>query len=266
MTERVTLTVNNHVGIIKFNRPEKMNALDGAQIEAILNVADAVQQDASIRAVVLAGEGRAFCAGIDVGGLADGLSAGEPGYVTTRTHGIANRWQQIAWQWREMQVPVIAAVHGVAFGGGLQIMMGADIRIVAPDTKLSIMEMKWGLIPDMAGTQLFRHSVRDDVLRMLTYTHRIFSGEEALGYGFATQVSETPFEDSLALAQEIASKSPSAVVLAKKVLNAAPYADVAEGFMTESILQEQLLGSKNQLESVFAGMQKRAGNFENYRE
>lgn len=266
MTERVTLTVDNHVGIIKFNRPEKMNALDGAQLDAILGVAEAVQNDANIRAVVLAGEGRAFCAGIDVGALAAGVSAGKFESLVPRTHNITNRWQQIVWQWREMQVPVIAAVHGVAFGGGLQIMMGADIRIVAPDTKLSIMEMKWGLIPDMAGTQLFRHTVRDDVIRMLTYTHRVFSGEEALGYGFATQVSETPFADALALAQEIASKSPTAVVLAKKVLNAAPYADEAGGLLTESILQDKLIGSKNQLESVFAGMQKRAGNFESYRE
>jgi len=107
--------------------------------------------------------------------------------------------------------------------------------------------------------------VRDDVLRMLTYTHRIFSGEEALGYGFATELSQTPFEDALALAQEIASKSPSAVVLSKKLLNAAPYSDEAGGLLTESILQDELIGSKNQLESIFAGMQKRPADFENYR-
>jgi len=254
MTERVTLTVDNHVGIIKFNRPDKMNALDQTQVDAILNVAEVVQNDANIRAVVLAGEGRAFCAGIDVTTLGSQVGTDDFAKMEPRTHGthgIANRWQQIVWQWREMQVPVIAAVQGVAFGGGLQIMMGADIRIVAPDTKLSIMEVKWGLVPDMAGTQLFRHVVRDDVLRMLTYTHRIFSGEEALGYGFATELSQTPFEDALALAQEIASKSPSAVVLSKKLLNAAPYSDE--------------VGSKNQLESIFAGMQKRPADFENYR-
>lgn len=266
MTERVTLTVDNHVGIIKFNRPDKMNALDTPQVAAILSVAEAVQNNTNIRAVVLTGEGRAFCAGIDVTSLASSLGTGKFEKMTPRTHGIANRWQQIVWQWREMQVPVIAAVHGVAFGGGLQIMMGADIRIVAPDTKLSIMEMKWGLIPDMAGTQLFRHAVRDDVLRLLTYTHRVFSGEEALDYGFATQVSQTPFEDAVTLAQEIASKSPSAVVLAKKILNSAPYSTEAEGLLAESKLQDRLIGSKNQLESVFAGMQKRAGNFENFRE
>jgi len=265
MTERVTLTVDNHVGIIKFNRPDKMNALDQTQVDAILNVAEVVQNDANIRAVVLAGEGRAFCAGIDVTTLGSQVGTDDFAKMEPRTHGIANRWQQIVWQWREMQVPVIAAVQGVAFGGGLQIMMGADIRIVAPDTKLSIMEVKWGLVPDMAGTQLFRHVVRDDVLRMLTYTHRIFSGEEALGYGFATELSQTPFEDALALAQEIASKSPSAVVLSKKLLNAAPYSDEAGGLLTESILQDELIGSKNQLESIFAGMQKRPADFENYR-
>lgn len=266
MTERVTLSVENHVGIVKFNRPEKMNALDPVQFDAILGMAAKIRDNVDIRAVVLTGEGRAFCAGIDIGSL-NSIPNGENGQLLeTRTHGIANRFQQSAWQWREMQVPVIAAVHGVAFGGGLQIMMGADIRIVAPDTKLSIMEMKWGLIPDMAGTQLFRHSVRDDVLRMLTYTHRVFSGQEALQYGFATQVSETPFEDAVALATEIASKSPSTVVQAKKLLNAAPYSDPEEGLLLESILQDTLIGSKNQMESIFAGMQKRPGNFDNYRE
>ena len=263
--ERVTLTIDKHVGIVKFNRPDKMNALDIEQRDAIIKVGQAVEQNPAIRAVVLTGEGRAFCAGIDVASAFASADA-SVGTLQDRTHGIANDWQQLAWQWHVMQVPVIAAVHGYAYGGGLQIMMGADIRIVAPDTKLSILEMKWGLIPDMAGTQLFRHSIRDDVLRLLTYTHRVFSGEEALQYGFATQVSETPFEDALALATEIASKSPSTVVQAKKVLNAAPYADPAEGLLLESVLQDTLIGSKNQMESVFAGIQKRPGNFDNYRE
>ncbi len=267
-TERVTLTVENHVGIVKFNRADKMNALDDAQIDAIMNVSVAIQSDARIRAVVLAGEGRAFCAGIDVSTLANAIgNDGKFADVVPRLAGkITNRWQEIVWQWRAMQVPVIAAVHGVAYGGGMQIMMGADIRIVEPNTKLSIMEMKWGIIPDMAGSQLFRHTVRDDVLRMLTYTHKVFSGTEALQYGFATQLSDNPLEDAIAMAQEIASKNPTAVVQAKKILNAAPYLSVEDSFMLESEVQEDLIGSPNQLEAVFAGLQRRAGDFENYRE
>ena len=157
MTDRVTLTKDNHVGIVTFNRPDKMNALDQAQMEAIIDMAKVIEEDASIRCVVLTGAGRAYCAGIDVTANFGSLAGGKDALpkVLPRTHGITNIWQELVWQWREMQVPVISAVHGVAFGGGLQIMMGSDIRIVAPDTKLAIMEMKWGIIPDMAGTLLF---------------------------------------------------------------------------------------------------------------
>ena len=266
MTERVTLTIDNHVGIVKFNRPEKLNALDTTQRDAILAIAEKIEQNPDIRVVVLSGEGRAFCAGIDVTAAFATADADATANLAQRTHGIANQWQQIAWQWRALSVPVIAAVHGVAFGGGLQIMMGADIRIVAPDTKLSIMEMKWGIIPDMAGTQLFRHSVRDDIIRLLTYTNRTFSGQEALGYGFATQLSDTPFEEALALAHEIAGKNPAAIVLAKKVLNTAPYQDPEEGLLSESIEQDKLIKTPNQLEAIFASMQKRDAKFDNYRE
>ena len=263
--ERVTLTIDNHVGIVRFNRPDKLNALDTEQRDAILRVGQEIRDNPAIRAVVLTGEGRAFCAGIDVA-AAFAAQGTIDDKLETRTHALTNDWQQIAWQWRELPVPVIAAVHGVAFGGGLQIMMGADIRFVAPDTKLSIMEMKWGIIPDMAGTQLFRHTVRDDVIRMLTYTARTFSGEDALRYGFATELSDTPFEAALALAHEIAGKNPSAVVLAKKVLNEAPYLSVEDGLMMESVEQDKIIRSKNQLEAVFASMQKRAANFDDFRE
>ena len=263
--ERVTLTIDNHVGIVRFNRPDKLNALDLDQRDAILAVGEKIRDNAAIRAVVLAGEGRAFCAGIDVSS-AFSAQGSIDNALEPRTHGMANAWQKIAWQWRELPVPVIAAVHGVAFGGGLQIMMGADIRIIAPDTKLSIMEMKWGIIPDMAGTQLWRHSVRQDVIRMLTYTARIFSGEDALRYGFATELSETPFDDALALAHEIAGKNPEAVVKAKQVLNEAPYLSAENGLIMESVVQDTIIKSKNQLEAVFASMQKREPNFDDYRE
>ncbi len=144
-------------------------------------------------------------------------------------------------------------------------MLGADIKYITADTKLSVMETKWGIIPDMAGTQLMRHSVRDDIIRELTYTHRIFSGEQAVEYGFATHLSENPLADALTLAKEIASKSPSAIVTAKKVLNQAPYLNVEEGLMLESVEQDKIIMKKNQMEAVFASMQKREGNFEDHR-
>jgi len=263
--DRVKIEINNHIAVVTFNRPEKMNALDPTQFRAVIEAGEKVGRDKSVRVVVLHGAGRAFCAGLDIAGL-QGESETTSNPLVPRTHGIANTWQQSAWVWRDLPVPVIAAAHGVVFGGGLQIMLGADIKYIKADTKLSIMEMKWGLIPDMAGTQLMRHSVRDDIIRELTYTNRVFSGEEAVKYGFATHLSETPLEDAMKLATEIASKSPSAVVIAKKVLNAAPYLNREDGLMMESVEQDKLLKKKNQLEAVFSSMQKRLGNFDDFRE
>lgn len=263
--ERVKIDIEDHIAVVTFNRPEKMNALDPDQFNAIIAAGAEVNKNPSVRVVVLRGEGRAFCAGLDISAMQMGDS-GVDNSVLPRTHGIANMWQQAVWAWRSMQVPVIAAAHGVVFGGGLQIMLGADIKYIAPDTKCSIMEMKWGLIPDMAGTQLMRHSVRDDIIRELTYTNRVFSGEQAVEYGFATHVSEDPFADAMKLAKEIASKSPSAIVKAKKVLNKAPYLNVDEGLMLESVAQDAIIKKKNQLEAAFSSLQKRPGNFEDYRD
>jgi len=262
MEERVKLEVRDHIAFVTLNRPDKMNALDEAMFQAIIQTGEKVEKDSSIRVVVLSGEGKAFCAGIDLSNFSlDGEQSLENQDIKSRTHGISNKWQKVAWQWRELSVPVIAAVHGVCFGGGIQIMLGADIKFIRPETKLSVMEMKWGIIPDMAGTQLMRHSVRDDIIRELTYTHRIFSGEEAVSYGFATHVSNNPLTAATTLAKEIASKSPSAIVKAKQVLNEAPYLNVAQGLQLESDAQEDLIGKHNQLEAVFSVMQKRAGEF-----
>ena len=263
--ERVLIEIKDHVAVVTFNRPEKMNALDPEQFKAIIEAGEKIANDKSVRAVVLRGAGKAFCAGLDITSFSPGSEV-TSNPLLERTHGIANTWQQAAWVWHELPVPVIAAVHGVAFGGGLQIMLGADIKYIAADTKLSIMEMKWGLIPDMAGTQLMYHSVRQDIIKELTYTHRIFSGSEAVEYGFATHVSDNPFDDALRLANEIASKSPEAVVRAKKLLNKAPYLNKEEGLMLESVEQDAVMNSKNQLEAVYSGLQKRPGNFEDFRE
>jgi enoyl-CoA hydratase/carnithine racemase len=166
------------------------------------------------------------------------------------------------WVWRELPVPVIAAVHGVAFGAGFQLMLGADMRYVAPGTRLSIMEAKWGLVPDMGGTQLFRHLAREDVVRELTYTGRIFDAEAALAYGFATRVTADPHAAAMATAREIAGRSPSAVRAAKRLLNAAPVGDPAAGLLAESMEQDMLIGRPHQLEAVRATIEQRPPAFE----
>lgn len=266
--ERVRIDIADHVAHVTLIRSEKMNALDKDMFDALIEAAEHIESNGDVRCVVMSGEGRAFCAGLDLSNFK--MPSGSDGSVTERplaerTHGIANHPQKAAWAWRELSVPVITAVHGVAFGGGLQIMLGSDIRYIHPDTKLSIMEIRWGLVPDMSSTQVMRHLVRDDIIRELTYTGRVFSGREAVDYGFATHLSEDPLSDATALARITASKSPSAIQGSKKLLHQAPYCDDAEGLMLESVIQDKIIGKKNQLEAVFSEMQKREGNYDKAR-
>ena len=217
MNDRVSVTITDGVADVRMIRTDKMNALDNAMFEALVNTGERLKTEKGVRAVVLSGEGRAFCAGLDMGNFGQ-MAEGPRGRSTVsdaglgaRSHGVANRAQYACWVWREVPAPVIAAVHGVAFGGGFQVCLGADMRYVAPDTRMAVMEIKWGLVPDMAGTQLMRHLAREDIVRELTYTGRIFSGEEAFQYGFATRVCADPRAEALATAREIASKSPDAI-------------------------------------------------------
>ncbi len=256
MSERVTWTIEAGVADVRLNRPDKMNALDPAMIEGLLSAIDTLGQTRGLRAVVLSGEGRAFCAGLDMASMA-GVGAGVD--IAARTHGLANGFQQVAWGWRTLPVPVIAAVHGVAFGGGLQIASGADIRIAAPDTRLSVMELKWGIVPDMAGFVLWRGTVRDDVLRELTYTAREFDAAEAQAFGFVTRLAEDPHAEALALANAIAGRNPDAIRAAKRLAN--HEGDAAAVLLAESVEQAALLRTPNQIEAVMANMQKRAPQF-----
>lgn len=259
MSDRVTIHFAEHVADVRLNRPEKMNALDPAMFEGIEAALARLADEKGLRAVVLSGEGRAFCAGLDMASMASGGVA--PGRdLASRTHGAANLVQHVAWGWRELAVPVIAAVHGVAFGGGFQIMSGADVRIARGDTRLAIMEGKWGLVPDMAGIALWRTLVRDDVLRELTYTAREFSGEEGLRHGFVTRLADDPYAEAMALAREIAGHNPDAVRGAKRLYNLAA-GDAAAVLAAESVEQGKVIRTPNQIEAVMAGMEKRAGRF-----
>ena len=269
MTDRIKITLDRGVADVRMVRADKMNALDDAMFDALVAAGEEVSSNPDVRCVVLSGEGRAFCAGLDMGNFgkmakSDGnKKSNGDGRLSKRTHGIANGPQQAAWVWRDCPVPVIAAVHGVALGGGFQVQLGADIRITHPDTKLSILEIKWGLVPDMSGTALMRGLVRDDVARELTYTGRIFSGTEALEYGFATRLSDTPYEDALALAHEIASKSPDAIRGNKRIFNTVSLLSDAEALLQESQIQDTIIGAPNQVEAVKSALEKREAEFTN---
>ena len=164
------------------------------------------------------------------------------------------------WGWRQLPVPVIAAVHGVAFGGGFQLALGADMRFLTPDARMSVMEIKWGLVPDMAGTPILASLVRDDILRDLTYTGRIFSAQEAMSYGLATRICDDPRAEALEVAREIAGKSPDAIRAAKRLLNNLSV-DPGPALLAESVEQQKLIGSPNQTEAVRANLEKRAPKF-----
>ena len=261
MTEqRVSVTITDGVADVRLTRPEKRNALDGAMFAGLVAAGERLKAEPRVRAVVLSGEGPDFCAGLDFGwfrAMRDGerLSAhGDlpPGGGPARAAG-----QRAAYVWTEVPVPVIAAVTGNALGGGLQIALGADIRIVAPGTRLSVFEVAWGLIPDMTGTQLLPELVGRDVAKELTYTGRIVSGEEAAAIGLATRTDPDPLAAALAMAREIAGRSPHAVRAAKRLLDLAGRTDLASGFAAEQEEIRALIGSPNQVEAVTARFEKR---------
>jgi len=256
--ERVSIAVDGGVADVRLNRPDKLNAIDPAMFIALSEASTAVARRGDVRAVVLSGNGRGFCAGLDIAGLAAG---GLPESIQKRTHGIANLWQHAVWGWRELGVPVIAAVHGVAFGGGLQIALAADIRIVAPDARLAVMEARWGLVPDMAGIALLRGLVRDDVARELTYTARQVSGAEAADLGLATRTADDPYAAAQELAAQIAANSPRAVRGAKRLFGLAQDAGAAEILLAESREQEALLGGPDLAETIAAQAEGRAPRF-----
>ncbi len=266
MNDRVLLTIGDDgVAHVRMNRADKMNALDAAMFDALRNTGEQLRHLPQVRAVVLSGEGRAFCAGLDMGRFQTMSEAADNtppmADLRARTHGLANGPQQVAWVWHELPVPVIAAVHGVAFGGGLQIALGADVRLIEPQARMSVMEIKWGLVPDMAGIVLMQQLVRADIVRELTFSGRIVSAPEAVQIGLATRLCDDPLADALAMARQMARSSPDAIRAAKRLFNRSLHATPAELLQAESDEQARLIGSPNQIEAARSGLEKRAAKF-----
>ncbi len=259
--QRVHVETTDHVAVVTLTRPDKHNALDPAMFEGILGAIGQVAATPGVRAVVLHGEGPSFCSGLDVASLMgggpvslDALGERDPGRR-------ANVFQRVCTDWIDLPVPVIAAIHGNCFGGGLQIALGADVRIAAPAARLSVMEGKWGLVPDMGITSTLPRLVRLDVAKELTYTARVVSGEDAARIGLVTRVAADPLAAARELAAEIAGRSPDAVRAAKRLYDTAWHAPVEEGLLLETELQLGLIGSPNQIAAVTAGMTKQPGEF-----
>lgn len=253
---RVSVEYENYIARVTLTRGDKMNALDDAMVEAIIAAGQEVAAS-DARAVVLCGEGKSFCAGLDLMSFAKMGSVDPTQWLMTRSHGDTNQMQELVMVWRRVPMPVIAAVQGVALGGGLQLALGADIRIARPDSTWSVMEMKWGIVPDLGGMVLLPKLLRSDVLRLLTYTARTFDGTQAADWGIVTQLADDPLAEALALAGEIAGKSPSAIRAAKRLIDVAEAEDRATVLQTESAEQVELIGKPDQMEVIAAQMQKR---------
>ena len=257
---RVTVTMAGGVADVRLNRPEKRNALDPAMFAALVAVGEGLKAEPGLRAVVLSGAGPDFCAGLDFGSfqaMRDGERLSASAQLPPSAGPARAAGQRAAFVWAEVPVPVIAALRGNALGGGLQVALGADIRIVAPDARLSVLEVVWGLIPDMTGSQLLPGLVGRDVAKELTFTGRVVSGEEAVRIGLATRAEADPLAAALALAHEIAGRSPHAVRAAKRLLDLAGRVDLAAGFAAEQEEIGALIGSPNQVEAVTARFERR---------
>ncbi len=258
--DRVRIEVAGHVALVTLARPEKHNALDPPMLQAIVSAAWELAARPQVRAVVLHGEGPSFCSGLDVSSLVSG-DAGLAGLGQALHEEVPNRFQRAAYDWMRLPVPVIAALHGNCLGAGLQIALAADVRIAAPDARLSVMEVEWGLIPDMAITRTLPRLVGIDVAKELTYTGRVLSGAEALALGVVTRVSDDPLDAARALAAQIAGKSPDAVRGAKRLFDEAWTASADESLTLEASIQLELIGSPNQLAAVLAASTGQPGGF-----
>ena len=264
--ERVSISLNDGVADVRMIRADKRNALDGPMFAGLAEAGELLKTMPGVRAVVLSGDGSSFCAGLDfgsfqqmAGGKGDGGADDSPGSMASGR--ITHLGQQVAWVWQEVPVPVIAAVHGHALGGGIQICLGADIRIVHPDTQMSVREVHWGLVPDMTGTLVLSRLTRPDIAKELTFTARVFDGREAHALGLATRLSSTPLDDALAMAAEIAGRSPSAVRGAKELFNRLANDGAAEQFSEERRVIGSLIGRPHQVEAVMSNFEKRPAVF-----
>ncbi|MDX2412934.1 MAG: crotonase/enoyl-CoA hydratase family protein [Woeseiaceae bacterium] len=261
MTSRVTFSVVDHVARVTLNRPDKHNAIDYQMFAELADVGQELAKDPSVRAVILHGAGEHFCAGIDISVFQQQEPVATAEAMAPCDGSPANLFQRAAYVWREIPVPVICAIQGAAYGGGLQIALGADLRFAAPDARLSIMEIKWGLIPDMAFSTTLRGIVPVDIAKSLAWSGKVIAGDEALRLGLVTEVHDDPLQAADEMARSIANKSPDAIRAVKQLINESWALSEAAALQLEARLQMSLLGQKNQIEAAKANMGGRPPEF-----
>ncbi|MEL6563279.1 MAG: crotonase/enoyl-CoA hydratase family protein [Pseudomonadota bacterium] len=259
---RVSVAYENHIAHVQLTRPDKMNAVDQAMIDAVIAAGQEVAAS-DARVCVVSGQGKGFCAGIDIGGLGAMIGKDPVDLLMPRTHGdrTTNQWQEVAMIWARLPQPVIAAIHGVCFGAGMQLALGADIRIASPDARLAVMEMKWGIVPDMGGMVLLPRLVRSDVLRRLTYTAEPVPAAQAEAWGLVTELADDPLEAAMVLARTLTFRSPAALRAVKALIDYAEIHGMDDVLIEESRVQAGLIGTPEQMEVVAAAFAKRAPVF-----
>lgn len=262
--DRVEISIENHIAHVEMVREDKLNALDSDMFDALIEAADWLGARTDVRVAILSGRGRMFCAGLDFMSFAAmaGDEADQALSLEERTHGLCNRPQFAAYAWHELPVPVIAAIRGGALGGGLQVALGADMRITTGDSKIAIAETQWGLVPDMSGFALARRLLRDDVLRQLTYTAQRIDGAEACSLGLITETADDPVERAFEIARQIAARSPPAIRGSKRLINGLDDQSSGEILMAESREQQAVIGTPHQVEAVMANLEKREPVFD----
>lgn len=264
MTDAVTLTFDNHIAEVTLNRPDKVNAMNWDVFDGLAETGEQLKKQEGLRAVVLTGAGGNFSSGIDLMSLQGDISSNEgfrkQGYALGDGE-IANRFQKPAYVWKELQVPVIAAISGVCYGGGLQVALGADMRIANAAARLSVMEMKWGIVPDMGLTTVLPRLMRMDQVKDLVWTGRVVDGSEAAQLGLITRLADDPLQAAREMAQVLAKKNPDAVRASKQMLEASWAVAPSDALRMEVDAQASVLGLPNQMEAVFAQLQKRDPNF-----
>jgi enoyl-CoA hydratase/carnithine racemase len=257
--ERVRIEVEEHVAVVTLTRAEKHNALDLPMLDAIIAATQRLRGQRGVRAVVLHGAGPSFCSGLDFPAVA--AAGGLEAFTGILAEPPPNHFQRAGHGWIDLPVPVIAAIHGSCLGGGLQIALAADIRIATPDARLSVMEARWGLIPDMSITRTLPRLVGIDVAKELTYTARTVSGEDAHRLGLVTRLDADPLTAAIALAREIAGRSPDAVRAAKRLFDEGWTGAAEQTLALEARLQGALIGGANQLAAMTAAMTKQEPSF-----
>jgi len=261
VTDRVLLDVRDEVAYVTLNRPDKYNGLDMAMFRALVDTAATIAADDSVRVVILTGAGKAFCAGLDFAAVGKQSPATMARAFAKLPGQTTNLFQRARWAWRELPVPVIAVTQGHCFGGGMQLALAADFRFATPDCQFSVMEAKWGLIPDMTGSVTLRELVPMDVAKRLTMTAEVFDAPRALEYGLVTGFSDHPLKDAEALAAELIARSPDAVAATKRLLQTTWSKSPRQAFWTESWLQLRLMRGANHKIARAAGMAKQAPEF-----